>query len=71
MQAVHHSGNLPAGYQSRALILSWGIPVMRTPQKVLVVKINRRVIPAAVTTVAAEHPPGGMKFAVRETESAD
>ena len=71
MQTVHHSDNLPTGYQTRALVLSGGVLVMRTPQIIHVVKINGRVIPAAVTAMAAEHSPGGVKFAVGETESAD
>lgn len=71
MQTVHHTDDLFAGYQTRALVLTWGVLVMRTPQIIHVVKINGRVIPAAVTAMAAEHPPGGVKFAVGETESAD
>jgi len=71
MQTVHHADNLPTGDQTRALVLSGGVLVMRAPQIIHMVKINGRVIPAAVTAMAAEHSPGGVKFAVGETESAD
>lgn len=71
MQTVHYCGNLASGYQPGTLKLSGGILVMGAPQEILVVKINGRIIPAAVTAMAAEDPPGGVEFAGWETESAD
>lgn len=71
VESVHHAINLFPRYQTGTLELPRGVFMPRTPHKILVIKIQRRVVPAAIAPVGAEHPPGGVKLTGRETEPAN
>lgn len=71
VEPVHHAINLFPRYQTGTLKLPRSVFMPRTPHKILVVKIQRRVVPAAVAPVGVKYPPRGIKLTVRETESTD
>ncbi len=69
MESADNAINLCASYQSGAFKLPVRVFMSRAPQKILVVKIQRCIVPASVTTMGVEHPPRGIKLTVRQAEA--
>lgn len=71
VEPVNDAADLFSCDKSCALKLTLRAFVARAPEKIFVVKVLVRAVPAAAAAVAAEHPLGGIKFGVWQAETAD
>lgn len=71
MKPVNDAADLLSGYQAGALKLALRAFMPRAPEKIVMIKVFVQAVPAAAATVAAEHPPGGVKLGVRQAKTTD